>query len=307
MLPDVFKSVSAVLSDITGRSPSKVSLTLLLVTLVFYLKDKFPQTRSEEYCLIIAPSIIEPLPYLGDLNAFHHSLHSRSLFEYALQSLALLILGNFLEPKLGALVLALILVMADLLVAFLALALAITQCYGSLGLWPSLTASAVLLHAENPRIFPNGGRNVPVEVRWVVWSLIFTSTLLIEGKDVYQLVVAAFVGWTLALTFHSDARRGLIRSVRFHKLQVLRALVLFVSVHVLPWTFAKMPRSVSDVRHFSSPPLYGMIHLIVHDFVSKLAMCFFGLVVPSLLTGKKIYFGVGLGCCGVGLRDDEWC
>jgi membrane associated rhomboid family serine protease len=273
----LFIDFRAILHQVTTVSCPSVSFTFVVLSILFHFYNWNSSKSWVNYCISEAPSIIEPLPFLGDSRAVLHAFASESFHTLPLQSLTLVILGNYLERRLGSIVFFLIFVVCDLLVAFIALAMPLTQCYGSQGLWPGIVALSALLHAENPRLFPEAvPRNIrpasAVEPRWAVWFLVFVNLLISDQRPLYVYFVSLAVGISVALSFHADTRRALWRTYTFRRSVILKFILFFSSIHILPFIFYQLPRSLTDSIYLSSSSLYALAPNFTIDAVSRVAI-----------------------------------
>ena len=269
------RALIATLHHVFSFTAPPVTQTAVATTILIFFRDIYSKTNFTNYC------VPAPLPSLNEVRAdrwFLHSLSSASLTALTLQTATLLILGVYVEKRFGSLFYSLLLVLADLIVGFLALAIPVTTCYGSLGLFPSIAALATVLHSDNPRLHPETvPRNLrpssAVEVRWVVWLLVFLHFVFAAADSaIHQYFLAIAVGEVFF------TGRGTLSTNNFRLL--VKSGILFLSIFFLPLVFSPFPSG-------ASPPLYELGPAVCADFVSYLAFKVTAVSPALLLCSNK--------------------
>ena len=238
-IPGFALSSLGVLSVVQSTGFKKLCFALLIA---LWTSSLMGYGDSSSHCLTE-----HSIDHLGRvIQAF---IPSRSFYRLVILSLLLLLLGAFLEPRLGSLSFLSVLV-GNLLVSSIVIVGGLSHpCFpGDESIAPALAATAVLLHCHNPKIhteaLPNSQRLAfPIEPRWFMWALLAVHTLFADSAVLLIYIVSIGLG---SVPYIPTIIQWFISTLRTSagRWRIFRLLVLVASLTYLPFsvgTWAAFP------------------------------------------------------------------
>ena len=230
-------------------SPIRPVTQVLLASLVsMYLWNYWHKNDWTDYCirLNVVPSLLD----VALKQVFLHLFSVHSALRLFCMMVMTHVVGVCLESTLGSVRYAIYLTSANLVIGYISLSTGICQCFTSEALGPTFSALAVLVHSLNPRVFPDTVRRAirvdrPIELRWLLWLLLFVYSLHATYLVLPQYLVGIAVGLIFLLLTNPRARVRFVTLVSQKYMRLLRALSIYFATCVFSLSYTASPNSVS--------------------------------------------------------------
>ena len=257
------RSVLALVEFVKASGFHLIYHGLIAASWYFFFNEEY----SNDSLCVSTEHVDAPIPAVMTL------LSLDSLYRQVVFTMILLVLGSTLEARLGSAYFLSVILGNSILMSVMVKNIFPSVCFpGQESLVPVLTSLAVLLHGNNPKISTEAyGHSVrttfAVEPRWFAWFLIGLFVLFENRRNVLLLYSIGMAVGTIPWISTILINVWETRNDRKRILKIFRALQLFVSVSVFPFTLS----SIEDFP-FTGPTIMFDRDLIVTDWFSLLSL-----------------------------------